>query len=72
MTEKLKVQYPARRFVGMCVLCPYMKKIELRNVLQAMKAPRPDQLVELDPQVIARARQSIDRMLEAGRTDRAK
>jgi quinolinate synthase len=72
MTEKLKVQYPSRRFVGMCVLCPYMKKIELRNVLQAMKDPRPDQLVELDPQVIARARLSIDRMLEAGRTDRAK
>ncbi len=36
MTDKLKVQFPDRDFVGACVLCPYMKKTELRNVLQAM------------------------------------
>jgi quinolinate synthase len=72
MTDKLKAQYPARKFVGMCVLCPYMKKIELRNVLQAMQAPRPDQVVELAPDTIQRARKSIDVMLEIGRSDRTK
>jgi quinolinate synthase len=72
MTDKLKVQYPTRKFVGMCVLCPYMKKIELRNVLQAMKTPRPDQVVELAPTTISAARRSIDVMLEVGRSDRSK
>ena len=72
MTDKLKAQYPERRFVGACVLCPYMKKVELRNILQAMQAPRPEQVIELEQQTIRRARRAIDVMLEVGRSDRAK
>lgn len=72
MTDKLKVQFPDRDFVGACVLCPYMKKTELRNVLQAMQAPRAEQLIELEPDVISRARVAIDRMLEIGRSERVK
>jgi len=72
MSEKLKVQFPDRDFVGTCVLCPYMKKVELRNVLQAMKDPRPEQIISLDEQVITRARRSLDRMLEVGRSERVK
>jgi quinolinate synthase len=72
MSEKLKVQFPDRDFVGTCVLCPYMKKVELRNVLQAMKDPRPEQIIDLDGQVITRARRSLDRMLEVGRSERVK
>jgi quinolinate synthase len=72
MTDKLKVQFPDRDFVGACVLCPYMKKTELRRVLQAMTEPLPEQEVVLDPDVIKRARVAIDRMLEIGRSERVK
>jgi quinolinate synthase len=72
MTDKLKVQFPDRTFVGSCVLCPYMKKLELRNILQSMQNPTEEQVITLDPEVIRRARHAIDRMIEAGRTDRSK
>jgi len=72
MTDKLKAQFPDREFVGSCVLCPYMKKTELRKVLGAMTEPTEDQIVTLPPDVIARARRAIDRMLEIGRSERMK
>ena len=72
MTDKLKVQFPDRNFIGTCVLCPFMKKIELRNVLSAMKNPDVSQIIELPQDVIARARVSLDRMLSVGRTERVK
>ncbi|MCB1217445.1 quinolinate synthase NadA [bacterium] len=72
MTDKLKVQFPDRDFIGTCVLCPFMKKIELRNVLTAMKNPDSSQVIELDSQVIAGARRSLDRMLQVGRAERVK
>ena len=41
-----------------------MKKINLKNTLQALKSPRKDQIVELDPAVIANAQKSLKRMFE--------
>lgn len=67
MTERLKVLFPDRHFLGTCVLCPYMKKVELRNVLQAMTDPSPAQVITLHPDVIRGARKSLQRMLEIGR-----
>lgn len=72
MTDKLKVAFPDRDFVGSCVLCPYMKKNELRNVLSAMKEPGEGQVIELDEDVISRARRALDRMIEIGRSERVK
>lgn len=72
MTDKLKINFPEREFVGSCVLCPYMKRIELRNTLQAMEDPQPGQVIELEPEVIRRARRALDRMLEIGRSERVK
>jgi quinolinate synthase len=72
MTDKLKVQFPDRDFVGTCVLCPHMKRVELRKVLQALRDPAPEQVIELEPEVISRARKAIDRMIEIGRSERVK
>ena len=72
MTDKLKVLFPDRDFVGSCVLCPYMKKTELRNVLSAMTDPAEDQIVNLSPDVISRARAALDKMIEIGRSERVK
>jgi quinolinate synthase len=72
MTDKLKVQYPDRQFVGSCVICPFMKRVELRKVLQAMTQPEPQQVVEIAPETISRARKAIEVMIEIGRSDRVK
>jgi quinolinate synthase len=72
MSDKLQVQYPDRQFIGSCVICPYMKKVELRNILRALEDPAPEQVIELAPQTIAGARKAIDRMLAVGRTERVK
>lgn len=72
MSDKLKVQFPDREFVGSCVLCPYMKKNELRNVLTALTDPTPEQVIELEPEIIEKARRSLDKMMEIGRSEKVK
>jgi quinolinate synthase len=72
MTDKLKAQFPERDFIGSCVLCPYMKKTELRKVLKAMTDPSEDQIVTLPPEIISGARRAIDAMLAVGRSERVK
>ena len=72
MTDKLKAQFPDREFIGSCVLCPYMKKTELRKVLAAMTEPSADQIVTLSDDVLGRARRAIDAMLAVGRSERVK
>ncbi len=64
ITDRLKLEVPEKQIVGTCQLCPYMKQITLENVLQALEEPRPDQVVKIPEEVLVRAKQSIDRMME--------
>jgi len=62
----LAAAFPDREFVGACSLCPYMKRVDLANIRQVLTAPRPDQVVEIEESVRARAERSLTRMLEIG------
>jgi quinolinate synthase len=64
LSERLRAEFPDKRFIGTCALCPHMKRVELRKVLQVLEAPRPDQVVEVPEDVRVRARRAIDRMFE--------
>ncbi|HEY0864938.1 MAG TPA: quinolinate synthase NadA [Lacunisphaera sp.] len=64
LVGRLQVETPEKRFIGGCRLCPYMKLNSLEKVLQAMTAPRPDQIVTLDEDLRRRAARSIERMFE--------
>jgi len=64
LADRLRAEFPEKRFLGTCVLCPHMKRVNLRNVLQVLESPRPDQVVEVPEEVAARARRAIDRMFE--------
>ncbi len=64
LVGRLQVEDPEKRFIGGCRLCPYMKLNSLENVLQALQAPRPDQIVTLDEGLRVRAARSIERMFE--------
>ena len=52
-------------FIRPCNLCPHMKKITLANIQASLESLEP--AVEIDPQVAARARASVERMLAVGR-----
>jgi quinolinate synthase len=64
LVGRLQVEDPEKRFIGGCRLCPYMKLNSLEKVRDALRAPRPDQIVTLDEDVRRRAARSIERMFE--------
>jgi quinolinate synthase len=48
--------------IGTCVMCRHMKATQLEDILQALREPLPDQIIELDDEVIVRAKKSLDEM----------
>jgi quinolinate synthase len=43
-------------------MCRHMKATQLEDILQALKEPRPDQIIEIDAEIIARAQNNLDEM----------
>ena len=43
-------------------MCRYMKMTQLEDILQSLRAPRPEQIIELDSEVIQRAQYSLNEM----------
>lgn len=64
LVSRLEVESPEKRFIGGCRLCPYMKMNTLEKVRDALKAPRPDQIITLDEGLRRRALRCIERMFE--------
>ncbi len=62
LSDRLQVEFPESKFVGTCMICPYMKKITLKKILDALKNPSPDLIIELRPEVIEKAKKSLERM----------
>lgn len=65
MSDNVAVEYPDVDFVRPCSLCPHMKRITLPKILRSLQTL--EHAVEVDPAVAARARRSVERMLEIGR-----
>lgn len=65
MSDNVAVEFPQLEFVRPCNLCPHMKRITLPKILEALESNR--HVIEIDPDVAARARQSIERMLQLGK-----
>jgi quinolinate synthase len=69
LVGRLEVESPEKNFIGGCRLCPYMKLNSLEKIRDALRAPRPDQIVTLDEGLRLRAAKCIDRMFELTPTD---
>ncbi len=65
MSDNVALENPETQFVKPCNLCPHMKRITLKKVRRCLETLSPEVIVS--PDIIARARLSIDRMLEVGR-----
>ncbi|HJM18535.1 MAG TPA: quinolinate synthase [Candidatus Thalassarchaeaceae archaeon] len=48
--------------IGSCVMCRHMKETQLDDILQALWDPFPEQIVDLDESIIAKAKKSLDEM----------
>ena len=64
LNDRMKAEFPEKEFIGMCGLCPYMKQNTLALVLQALKNPKPEQVIEIDTTVCRRAEKSLLKMFE--------
>ncbi len=64
LSDRVRAEFPDKEIVGTCSLCPYMKQISLKDVLAALKNPRPEQRIEIPADIAVRARQTLDRMFE--------
>lgn len=64
LTDRFKVEFKDKEIVGTCILCPYMKQIQLEDVLKTLQDPAPGQFIEIPPDIAAHARQSLYRMFE--------
>lgn len=62
LAERARKDFPHKRIVGTCHLCPYMKELTLKNILKALKNPTPEQIINIDPALAKRARKSLEQM----------
>jgi quinolinate synthase len=69
LVGRLQVESPEKAFIGGCRLCPYMKLNSLEKIRDALKSPRPEQIITLDENVRRRAARCIERMFELAPTD---
>lgn len=61
MADNIASETPGVDYVRPCNLCPHMKRITLSKILDALVEMRDE--VTVDPAVAARARQSVERMI---------
>ena len=48
--------------IGACVMCRHMKVTQLEDILQALRDPEPEQIIEIESDVIDRAGHCLDEM----------
>jgi quinolinate synthase len=61
MSDNVAVENPDVEFVRPCNLCPHMKRISLKNILDSLVHMREE--VTVDPVVAVRARAAVERMI---------
>jgi quinolinate synthase len=44
------------------VMCKHMKKTHLEDILQSLRNPTTEQVIELDDEIIKRAKHSLEEM----------
>ena len=66
MSDNVAIENPNVEFIRPCNLCSHMKRVSLKKILDAIRYNQYQ--VEVNKDIINKARISIDRMLEIGRS----
>ena len=61
MSDNVAAEVPETDFVRPCNLCPHMKRITMEGIRDSLRDMK--HVVEVDPDVAARARVAVERML---------
>jgi len=64
LTGILQSEFPGKKFVGSCTTCKYMKANSLEDILEVLENPRPENTIELAPDVQQKALHCLERMFE--------
>ena len=62
LSARLQKEFPEKKLVGTCTLCPYMKSNTLEDILRVLKDPLPRDYVQIDPLLLADAKKCIEAM----------
>jgi quinolinate synthase len=62
MSDNVAAETPGTEFIRPCNLCPHMKRITLENIRDSLRDLKHE--VTVEPEVAARARVAVERMLE--------
>ncbi len=62
MSDNVASEVPETDFVRPCNLCPHMKRITVENIRDSLRDMKHE--VVVDPEIAARARKAVERMLE--------
>ena len=65
MSDNVQIENPNINFIKPCNLCPHMKKITLKSILKSLK--EENYLIEIDDEIISRAKGAIEKMIAIGR-----
>tara|TARA_B100000886_G_C20376208_1_gene471870 strand:- start:216 stop:1184 length:969 start_codon:yes stop_codon:yes gene_type:complete len=65
MSDNIQIENPEVNFVKPCNLCPYMKKITLKKILECLEKESNE--IKIGENIAARARKSVTRMADIGR-----
>jgi len=68
MSDNVAAAHPDVDFVRPCNLCPHMKRITLPGILRSLETLTHE--VTVEPDVAARARRAVERMLTVGRGEK--
>jgi quinolinate synthase len=69
MSDNVAAAYPDVEFVRPCNLCPHMKRITLPKIQRALERLQFE--VTVEPEIAARARRAVERMLAVGRAGKS-
>lgn len=64
LSERMRVEFPEKYFVGMCGLCPFMKMNTLPLICKVLEDPQQDQIIEVPEDVRLKAVKSLEKMFE--------
>ncbi len=65
MSDNIQIENPNVEFVKPCNLCPYMKKITLKKILDCLDKENNE--IKIGNNIATRARKSVQRMADIGR-----
>ncbi|MFW9929374.1 MAG: quinolinate synthase NadA [Candidatus Thorarchaeota archaeon] len=64
LTDRLRIEFPDREFIGSCNLCPYMKKITLDNILYCLKQLPKENIINIEKEIINKAYYPLEEMFK--------